>query len=120
VKAKKLAERARRRPGRPTKLNDELADRLVLLVEAGVPLSSAATTLGVTARTIQLWRARAYSTRPQDRPHVELERRLQRALGRREAVMTPWEASAAALAGGEDWLRQIERDFGGDGLAELE
>ena len=80
-----------------------------------MPIGSAATTLGITARTIQLWRGRAYSTRAQDRPHVELERRLQRALGRREARLTPWEASALALAADDvDWLAQMERDFGGD------
>jgi hypothetical protein len=111
VNAKKPSSRP---PGRPAKLNDELADRLVTLVAAGVPLSSAATTLGVTSRAIQVWRRRAYSTRPQDRPHVELERRLLRAEGRHEAMATtPWEASAAALAAGElDWLEQLARDFG--------
>jgi hypothetical protein len=46
---------------------------------------------------------------------LELERRLQRALGRREALLSPWEASAVAIGAGEvDWLAQIERDFGGD------
>ena len=69
-----------RPPGRPTKLDDVVADRLVALVSAGATITDAAAELGVTRRTVQLWRARAWSRDPRDAPHVELERRLRDAL----------------------------------------
>jgi hypothetical protein len=89
--------------GRPSKLTPELADRLVALLAGGATITSAAATIGVDRRTIQQWRARAYSRDPRNRPHVELEQRVQAA--RVEAAAAP----AAALAPVEDWEEAAAR-----------
>jgi hypothetical protein len=57
-------------------VRSELLARLV----AGYTNSAAAQAVGITPRTLQLWRKRAYSTRPEDQPFVEFERALQRGL----------------------------------------
>lgn len=85
-----------RPPGRPTKLDAAVADRLVELLGAGVTITEAATELGVTRRTVQLWRARAWSRDPRDAPFVELERRL------RDAVASPSPLGAPVLTGDRD------------------
>jgi hypothetical protein len=58
----------------------------------------------VSVRSVQAWRARAWSQRPQDRPFVELERRVQgariEAAAARKAAPAPfedWQAAAARL-----------------------
>jgi hypothetical protein len=52
---------------------------IVARVAAGDTLAEAARAAGVGVRTVRSWRRRAYSVEPADRPHVELERRLQAA-----------------------------------------
>jgi hypothetical protein len=84
-----------RRRGRPSSLTPERADTLVGLFAAGATVTDAAATVGVTRRTVELWRARAYSTRPEDRLYVDLEKRLQQALVERAA--RPWEAVLAGV-----------------------
>jgi hypothetical protein len=79
--------------GRPSKL-PELADRLVELMAGGATVTAAAAELGISRRTLQTWRARAYSREPHDRPHVLLEQRVQAARV---------EAAASASAPVEDW-----------------
>jgi hypothetical protein len=109
-----------RRCGRPSKLDDELADRLVTLLAAGTPLGAAAVACDIAPRTLQLWRARAWSDRVEDRAHVELEKRVREALvvaaarerGRvailPDVVPVPWEVAAAALelAAPERWAQR--------------
>ena len=88
--------------GRPSKLTPELADRLVALLAGGATIASAAAAVGVDRRTIQQWRARAYSRDPRNRPQVELERRLQAA--RLDAA-----ARTAAPAPTDDWQAAARR-----------
>jgi hypothetical protein len=88
--------------GRPSKLTPERADQLVALLGAGVGVADTARELGISRRTIQVWRARAYSTRLEDQPYVDLERRIWRAIadGRSPtsaAKLTSWEEAAAML-----------------------
>jgi Helix-turn-helix domain len=89
------ADGAPRRPGRPSSLTPEIADRLVQLLASGVTLTDAAASIGVTRRSVQNWRHRAYSSRLQDRPYVELEKRLQRM--ELERAARPWEAILGGL-----------------------
>jgi hypothetical protein len=69
-----------RRPGRPSKLTNETAWRVIALLAVGSTLEAAARDVGVTPRAIQLWRQRAYSREPADQPFVEFEQALTRAL----------------------------------------
>jgi transposase-like protein len=64
------------RGGRPTKLTPELRDQLLANIAAGVGLAEAASTSGISERTLRAWRQRAWSRRPEDRPFVELEQAL--------------------------------------------
>jgi Homeodomain-like domain len=89
-------------PGRPGKLTPALGDRLVELLAAGASTTGAAAQLGISRRTVQVWRARAWSRQPQDRPYVELERRIQCVLPpqTRESDRPPppsWEQAAQFL-----------------------
>jgi hypothetical protein len=45
-----VREKKPRAPGRPTKLDDQVADQLVALLAAGATLTDAAAALGVGAR----------------------------------------------------------------------
>jgi hypothetical protein len=56
-----------RNPGRPSKRDDSLADRLVALLAAGVPLAEAAA-VGFDRKTLSTWRRRAWSRDPRDAP----------------------------------------------------
>jgi transposase-like protein len=62
--------------GRPPKLTPELRDQLLANLAAGAGLAEAASASGISERTLHSWRQRAWSTRPEDRPYVELEQRL--------------------------------------------
>jgi hypothetical protein len=66
-----------------------VADRLVELFEQGATLTAAAAEIGVTRRTVQAWRARAWSREPRDLAYVELERRLLAARSARVAPAPP-------------------------------
>ena len=81
--------------GRPSKLTPAVAERLAGLLAGGASVTAAARACGVSVRSVQSWRARAWSQRPQDRPYVELEQRVQAA--RVEA------AARAPAAPVEDW-----------------
>jgi Homeodomain-like domain len=78
------AARIPARRGRPCGLTDAIRDRLADQVASGLTLQEAAAACGLSERTVRFWRRRAWSERPADAPFIELERRLQRALGRRE------------------------------------
>jgi hypothetical protein len=91
-----MAAKNPRPPGRPTKLSPELADRLVALLADGATTTAAAAELGVTRRTIQLRRARAWSRDPRDAPFVELAKRL------RDAVASPSPLEAPVPTGDGD------------------
>jgi Helix-turn-helix domain len=65
--------------GRPSALTPAVADVIVARVAAGDTLTVAAQAAGVGERTLRTWRRRAYSVALADRPHVELEQRLQAA-----------------------------------------
>jgi hypothetical protein len=71
---------SRRPPGRPTKLTSANAARLVAELAAGGSVTATADALGVSRRTVQLWRRRACSSRPEGRPLSSLSRWLQCAL----------------------------------------
>ena len=96
----KAAEVQRPR-GRPTKLDQASADRLVALLRSGVTLEAVAAILDVDRRTVQRWRARAWSRDPRDAIYVELEKRLREApaaTARAVASQLPaWETVAAGL-----------------------
>jgi hypothetical protein len=68
--------RERRQRGRPAKFTPDLGWRLVALLVAGVPLVRACEELGISPRTAQRWRARAWSRDPADQAYVEIERAL--------------------------------------------
>jgi hypothetical protein len=88
---------AEKRPrGRPPKLTAELRDQLLAQLAAGAGLAQAASASGISERTLRAWRERAWSTRPQDRPHVDLEQRLRDA------------RAAAARRDPEAWLTTAE------------
>ena len=93
----------KRRPGRPTLLDAQTADRLVALVAQGRPLSAAARGCGVSPRTLVGWRARAWSRDAADQPHVELERRVQQALGAAQARREREQADPLSLDRRPDW-----------------
>ena len=70
------------------------------MLGAGVGVADTARELGISRRTIQVWRARAYSTRPEDQPYVELEQQIWRAIadGRpRTPRLASWEKATAML-----------------------
>lgn len=71
---------ATKRRGRPSKLTDGVAWRLIGLICAGRSITEAAAEVGVDRRSVERWRARAYSSRPEDQPFVEFERALTRGL----------------------------------------
>jgi hypothetical protein len=86
--------------GRPRRLTATVADAIVARIAAGDSLASASAAAGVGARTLRAWRASAYSRAEPDRPFVELEKRIQRALASRvpiEPPPEPWEEVAARL-----------------------
>jgi hypothetical protein len=57
-----------------------VADEVVALITAGHSITSTAMQVGVSRRSIQMWRRRAYSRAPEDAPYVAFEQYLQRAL----------------------------------------
>jgi hypothetical protein len=64
--------------------------------------------VGLGERTLRTWRRRAWSSRPVDAAYVDLEKRIQRAIGSAAASTlsaTDWQAAAAFLEGeyGERW-----------------
>jgi hypothetical protein len=65
-------------PGRPPKLDGELAIQIAARLLAGLTTSDVAQELGVSRRSIAGWRARAWSRDPRDSACVELERALWR------------------------------------------
>ena len=75
-----MDEKKPRRPGRPSKLTSTTAAELVARLTRGDTISRAAADVGVTRRSVAAWRARAYSSRPEDRPYVEFEQSLTRGL----------------------------------------
>jgi hypothetical protein len=68
--------RERRRRGRPAKFTPALGWQLVALLVAGASLGHACAEVGISVRTAQRWRARAWSRDPADAPYVEIERAL--------------------------------------------
>jgi hypothetical protein len=64
----------------PIAVDEDVADEVVALITAGHSITSAATQVGVSRRSIQMWRRRAYSRAPEDAPYVAFEQYLQRAL----------------------------------------
>jgi transposase-like protein len=105
------AENRRRGRGRPTLLGPEVADALVAEVTAGALLEDAARAAGVSPRTLRSWRARAWSSRPEDAPFIELERRLRAALpdGRIAAhAVESWEETAMRIEQNRVWWDELD------------
>jgi Homeodomain-like domain len=109
------AQEVRRARGRPTKLDQATADRLVDLLRAGSTVRAAAAALDVDRRTIANWRRRAWSQRPEDQPFIELERRLIEALATApapalEPQLPTWEriAEGLELEHPERWAAPVE------------
>ena len=71
---------AKKPPGRPPTFTHDVAWRVIGLLTAGSTVKDAAAEVGVTPRAIQLWRARAYSSRQEDATFVAFEQSLQRGL----------------------------------------
>jgi hypothetical protein len=65
-------------PGRPPKLDDQLAVEIASRLIVGETTSDVARTLHISRRSIAGWRARAWSARPEDRVCVELEQMIWR------------------------------------------
>jgi hypothetical protein len=61
-------------------LTRHVADEVVALITAGHSITSTAMQVGVSRRSIQMWRRRACSRAPEDAPYVAFEQYLQRAL----------------------------------------
>jgi hypothetical protein len=104
---------AKKTPGRPPKFTPDVAWRVIALLSAGATVKATAADVDVTPRAIQSWRARAYSSRPEDRLYVEFEQALTRGLiasaesgQRASAVNGPTEPRALA-----DVFTDLERDF---------
>jgi hypothetical protein len=107
-----------RRPGRPSKLTPDVSSELLALVVAGVPVMHAAAKVGIDRRTVARWRRRAYSSRPEDRPYVMLERAIQRGklaaaeAGQRVSVPgTLIRSSSSTLRPLADLFADLEHDF---------
>jgi hypothetical protein len=71
--------------GRPPKFT-EVAWPLIAQLVAGKSVTAAAAEVSVSRRSVQAWRKRAYSARPEDQPYVEFERAIW--LGRVAAAET--------------------------------
>jgi hypothetical protein len=91
------------RKGRPTKLTPERAARLIALLCAGATVTDAAAATGVDRRTIQLWRARAYSRDPGDERCVAFERDL------RDALRAALTAARAVPEPADEWRGHAAR-----------
>jgi hypothetical protein len=87
--------------GRPSLLTPEVADRLAGLLAGGATVPDAAAAVGVSVRTVQRWRARAWSQRERDQPFVALERRVHAArvaaAARAPVPVEDWRAAAQRL-----------------------
>jgi hypothetical protein len=75
-----MSEKKIRGRGRPAKLDDRLATEIAARVLVGEPTTSIASALGVSPRSIYLWRSRAWSRDPRDRFCVELEQMIMRGM----------------------------------------
>jgi transposase-like protein len=69
---------AKKPPGRPPRFTPDVAWRVIALLTAGSTVEATAADVGVTPRSIQAWRSRAWSHDPADRQYVEFERAIQR------------------------------------------
>jgi Homeodomain-like domain len=59
--------------GRPSKLTPRLAAEIVAKLTAGASVTTAAAEVGISRRTFQMWRRRAYSRDPRDLAYVAVE-----------------------------------------------
>ena len=100
--------------GRPLRLTAELAELIAAELAASASLGEAARAAGISPRTLRAWRERAWSSRPEDRPYVELEQRLRPLLGSGDPAapgrhgVEPWEAVAARIEANERWLPELD------------
>jgi transposase-like protein len=95
--------------GRPPRLTPELREALLARLAAGDGFAEAASAVRVSARTLRAWRQRAWSSRPEDRAYVELERRVQHVLGASRAV--DWETAASRLVANAAWSAGFEDEY---------
>jgi transposase-like protein len=101
--------------GRPGRLTPELREQLLAQLAGGAGLAEAASASGISARTLRSWRQRAWSTRPADRPYVELERQLRDARASAPPGPEPWKSTAQILAENERvWAELVEEDIYAD------
>jgi hypothetical protein len=103
--------------GRPARLTPELGELIAAQLAGGASLADAAVAAGIAPRTLREWRARAWSSRPEDRLYVQLEQRLRPVLGaderrHREGRMEPWEAAAARIAANDRFWAELGGDLG--------
>jgi hypothetical protein len=89
---------AQRGPGRPTKLSDEIADRIVAILQAGNHLQVAAIAGGIGERTLREWLARGHpdGNKPADAPYRRFRARVEQAQAEAEAVLVTRIQKAAA------------------------
>jgi hypothetical protein len=110
--------------GRPARLTPELGELIAAELAGGADLAQAAGAAGISSRTLRSWRQRAWSSRPEDRPYVQLEQRLRPLLGsderrHRDGAMEPWEAAAARIAANDRFWAEMDGDLGDLGSALL-
>jgi Homeodomain-like domain len=103
--AQKIPRRGR---GRPAKLTDVLAIEIAALLLAGHSTTEVAERLGVSRRSIQHWRRRAWSRDERDAACVLLERVI--SVGRAAAVVGI-RSGPSPLVPLDDLLRDLDVGF---------
>jgi hypothetical protein len=100
--------------GRPPKFT-EVAWPLIAQLVAGKSVTAAAAEVGVSRRSVQAWRKRAYSARPEDQPYVAFEQALQRGkLAAAETGQRVAEPGALFNPAGLPTLDELLADFAVD------
>jgi hypothetical protein len=85
--------------GRPTILNEQIADQLVVMLRAGNFVHVACRAAGVSRQAYQVWMRRGLSSKAADAPFRELRGRIEQALDEAEVRAV----TQIAKASGEDW-----------------
>jgi transposase len=85
---------------RPTKLTDDVSDRLVALLRVGVAVDVAAETVGIAPSTFRAWMQRGERGGPRDAPYRTFREAVERARGEHEAILA---AATSRAAGRGSW-----------------
>jgi transposase len=96
---------------RPTKLTDDIRDRLAALLRAGVGVDAAAEAVGIAPSTFRAWVQRGERDGPRDAPYRAFREVVERARGEHEAILV---AAMSRAAGRGSWRAAawvLEREF---------